>query len=145
MILLTALFMTVSASAASIVDSGECGENLTWVLDSEGTLTIEGSGAMDNWADTPIPWDSYYADIRTVSLPKGLTSVGDYAFYYCNSLTSINFPDGLERIGKGGTRIILVLLDTGQKQLALDEHKLARHHDKFAGKLKIQRLRLGYI
>ena len=98
---LTALFITVSASAATEVARGTCGENLTWVLDSEGTLTIEGSGAMDNWPDDAPPWDSYYADIRTVSLPKGLTSVGDYAFYYCNSLTSINFPDGLEHIGKG--------------------------------------------
>ena len=99
---LTALFMTVSASAASIVDSGECGENLTWALDSEGTLTIEGSGEMDDWdGETEFPpWDSYYADIRTVSLPEGLTSIGSNAFYWLDALTTINFPNGLEHIGE---------------------------------------------
>ena len=33
---------------ASAAESGTCGENLTWTLDDEGTLTISGTGAMDN-------------------------------------------------------------------------------------------------
>lgn len=46
-----AILTTVSAHAAEIVDSGFCGaegdgSNLTWTLDSEGTLRIEGTGAM---------------------------------------------------------------------------------------------------
>ena len=36
----------LSASAEDIVDSGTCGENLTWTLDSEETLTISGTGEM---------------------------------------------------------------------------------------------------
>ena len=32
--------------AAETVGSGACGENLSWELDSEGTLTIRGSGKM---------------------------------------------------------------------------------------------------
>jgi len=35
--------------------SGTCGDNLTWVLDDEGTLTISGSGAMHYW--------SYYSNV----------------------------------------------------------------------------------
>ncbi len=31
---------------ALLASSGTCGENLTWRLDDEGTLWIEGSGAM---------------------------------------------------------------------------------------------------
>ena len=46
------------ASAADIVESGECGaegSNLTWTLDSEGTLTISGEGEMPKWkySDSP--------------------------------------------------------------------------------------------
>ena len=38
--------------------SGKCGENLNWVFDSEtGTLTITGSGNMDNYSNRlQTPW-----------------------------------------------------------------------------------------
>ena len=38
--------LPMSAFAADVVASGTCGEKLTWTLDSEGTLTISGTGAM---------------------------------------------------------------------------------------------------
>ena len=34
-------FMPIIASAAT---SGTCGDNLTWTLDDNGTLTISGTG-----------------------------------------------------------------------------------------------------
>ena len=50
---------TVPAKAAEIVDSGTCGEvnakkglggsNLTWTLDSDGLLTVSGTGSMDDF------------------------------------------------------------------------------------------------
>ena len=39
------LTLPVNARAAEIVDSGTCGDNLTWSLDNGGTLTISGTGA----------------------------------------------------------------------------------------------------
>ena len=35
---------------ADVVDSGTCGANLTWSLDSEGTLTISGTGKITNFS-----------------------------------------------------------------------------------------------
>jgi len=35
-----------------------------------------------------------------VTFPEGLTSIGDYAFYQCNSLYSVTFPDALQTIGR---------------------------------------------
>ena len=48
---LLAAFMLISllpmgALAADEVASGTCGANLTWTLDSDGALTISGTGAM---------------------------------------------------------------------------------------------------
>ena len=43
----------IKAAAATIVDSGTCGSNLTWTLDSEGTLTISGEGEMDGYLSSP--------------------------------------------------------------------------------------------
>ena len=56
--------------------SGTCGANLTWEL-TDSTLTISGSGAMDN----SHPWSSYSSQIARVSLPEGLTNICDNAFY----------------------------------------------------------------
>lgn len=41
-------FVTVMASTGQIA-SGKCGDNLSWTLDGKGTLTVSGSGKMDNW------------------------------------------------------------------------------------------------
>ena len=39
-------FGMVNASAETVAN-GECGDNLTWALDDEGTLAISGSGSME--------------------------------------------------------------------------------------------------
>ena len=44
--------LSVSACAAEIVASGNCGDggaNVTWTLDSEGTLTVKGSMYEDDF------------------------------------------------------------------------------------------------
>ena len=35
------------------------------------------------------------------TIPDSVTSIGDYAFYLCTSLTSITIPDGVTSIGEG--------------------------------------------
>ncbi|MBR6669385.1 MAG: leucine-rich repeat domain-containing protein, partial [Ruminococcus sp.] len=53
-------FPTFTASATEMVESGECGaqgDNLTWILDNEGTLTISGKGDMMNWKIGSSPWN----------------------------------------------------------------------------------------
>ena len=41
-------------------NSGKCGENLTWEFDKlTGTLTISGTGAMDDFSSYSRPWFSY--------------------------------------------------------------------------------------
>jgi len=51
-------FGAISACAAEVVGSGTCGDNLTWVLDDEGTLTISGTGDMNDYMlYVPGPYD----------------------------------------------------------------------------------------
>ena len=86
----------ITAVGASIVDSGTCGDHLTWTLDSEGTLTISGEGEME---DDNHPWNNSIEKIKTVIIENGVTSIGDDAFYKCSSLTSIELPSSVTRIG----------------------------------------------
>lgn len=99
---LAAFVLTGTALAANIVASGTCGAddgggNLTWTLDSEGTLTIRGSGAMAGGS----PWWSNSASIKSVQISHGVTSIGGSAFSNCSSLTSVSISDGVATIGDG--------------------------------------------
>ena len=82
--------------------SGSCGENLTWTL-SEGTLEISGSGDMTDYADGALaPWFGVAKEIKEIILSSEMTSIGDYAFYGCENVTSITIPEKVLEIGECG-------------------------------------------
>lgn len=83
---------------------GKCGDNVTYSFDdTDGTLTISGSGPMYdyNYLVRQSPWDPYKALITTVVIEKGVTTIGNYAFYGCTAVTSATLSDDLESIGNG--------------------------------------------
>ena len=87
-----------------MIASGECGkngDNLTWVLTVDGTLSISGSGEMENYTDSSVaPWYSNRTKILSVVVEPGVTSVGDYAFYACLKLASVSLPGDVKSIGR---------------------------------------------
>ncbi len=86
---------------AEAASSGTCGENLTWTYDS-GVLTISGTGAMTDWyfsntqSKKKAPWYSY--NITSVIIDEGVTNIGEYAFYDCDSLTDVLLPQSVTHI-----------------------------------------------
>ena len=42
---------------------------------------------------------AYRADDKLYNIPDSMTSIGDWAFSECESLTSINIPDSVKSIG----------------------------------------------
>ena len=84
-----------------IVDSGSCGTNITWTLNSNGMLTISGMGAMKAYyhsSPNNTPWYSNRESIRSVIIERGVTSIGEYAFYGCSNLQSVAIPDSVKSI-----------------------------------------------
>ena len=92
-----------------IIDSGTCGENLTWTLTDDGVLEISGTGDMDKYGIWGSPWYSYKSHITTVVVNDGVTSVGSYAFEACENVTTINIPNSVNKIGQGAFRECTVL------------------------------------
>ena len=127
LLLIITTMILVSASALAdthtVLDSGECGENVTWEVweNAEGvrTLEVSGSGAITERVN-PYVEDSYikriivnegvtsicdYAflgwcliDVQELSLPASCKSIGEYAFYSDN-IRTLTLSEGLLEIG----------------------------------------------
>jgi hypothetical protein len=81
---------------------------LNWKF-RDGTLTVGGIGKMPDYFDDvhsgrdfPPPWrHSFGKNITAVIVEKGVTSVGNRAFYGCTNLVSAVIPEGVTSIGSG--------------------------------------------
>lgn len=111
---------TVTGYTVSL--GGSCGASAYWRLTGDGTLTIYGEGAMDDYAAaTDQPWNAYasiisrvvveygitrtgmrafqYTSTKTIELPDSLVEIARNIAYGCTSLTSITIPDSVTSIG----------------------------------------------
>ena len=87
--LLIDLLMDLLANAEN---SGTCGPNLRWLLTDNGVLVITGKGKMNR-----SPWSK--SDIKRIIIGDGATTIGEYAFAGCSSLTSVTIPNSVTTIG----------------------------------------------
>ena len=79
---------------------GKCGDNLTWLLDNNGILTISGTGKMYSYSESePLIPDGIV--VKNIIIQDGVTSIGSYAFYGCKDVVSINIPDSVTTIAGG--------------------------------------------
>jgi len=94
-----------SASAAEIIGEGTCGDDATWKIDDEGTLTISGTGAITEYGfyyGLRAPWDqTHYVDkITSVVIEEGITKLEGYLCTVQSSvpdsITSIFLPSTLK-------------------------------------------------
>lgn len=100
--------LPVSASAQAVT-SGTCGTNVTWSFDSStGRLTISGTGPMQDYDETApsynhAPWISAQLSVHIteVVIEEGVTTIGEYAFYWLDHLVSVTVPESVTEIGTG--------------------------------------------
>ena len=87
-----------------ILAQGTCGaeadgSNVTWVLTTDGTLILSGTGAVAAYEERKdTPWGDYNYQILRVEVQKGITSVS--GFCSCYELQEVSLPEGLISIGK---------------------------------------------
>lgn len=92
------LALCIGASAAGT--SGKCGLSAYWSFDSStGTLTISGSGAMNDYEyGNDYPWMDYRDSIQTIVIGDQITQIGRYAFPW-TACSTIQFGKSVRSIG----------------------------------------------
>ncbi|MBR4881123.1 MAG: leucine-rich repeat domain-containing protein, partial [Clostridia bacterium] len=91
------------AGALAGAQSGKCGDDLTWTLDDNGTLTVSGTGAMYDYtySYTSTPWYAYRNTIKKIVISSGVTGIGGYAFRNHTSLETVTMADSVTVINNG--------------------------------------------
>lgn len=82
----------------AIIASGTHGDNIQWSLDSDGELTLSGTG--DTISTLQSGWHEYEQELRSVVIEDGITSICNYLFQDCASLESLSIPDSVTFIGR---------------------------------------------
>ncbi len=98
-----------------------CGEGAYWVL-QDGVLTIDGSGAMTDYASaSEAPWYGQRASVTALVIGNGITSIGDRAFYNLSNLTDVAIGSGLTAVGtyafRGCTSLTAITIPAGVTSL----------------------------
>ncbi len=92
-----------TAKATEIVASDTCGANARWELDVRGTLTVSGTGEMEDYnklTNWPIVLPTWPSDsIQSVVVKGSVTHIGSWAFSDCKNLRSVIIEEGVETIG----------------------------------------------
>ena len=106
---LTLVCLYVGAISVNAADArtGKCGDNLQYSLDTNGVMTISGTGNMWDFRSDAFyyfdlhehPWESLKPEIKSVVFKPGITYIGAAAFSGCENLTRVTFTDTITTIG----------------------------------------------
>ena len=85
-------------TAGEIVATGQCGENIYYVLYDNGKLLLRGTGVTYDYTSH----DSVFYQnnqIKEIVLSNGITGLGDRLFYHCANAKTVSLPATLTSIG----------------------------------------------
>ena len=103
----TELTAKVNEITGDVVSVGKCGNDINYVLYSDGKLILKGTGAMFDYASSieTSGNNSPFCDndrIKSVVISEGITSIGEFAFSFCNNLKTATLPTSLKTIKRNG-------------------------------------------
>ena len=102
---LTALLIAIQSLNCVLIansaesKSGSCGVTATWTFTSDGTLTISGTGKMNNYEDGIRPWASVEGQIKKVVINDGIEYIGQTTFHNHKSLVEVQIPGSVKKVG----------------------------------------------
>lgn len=93
-------FGVSAAYASHPIASGTCGADASWELSDDGVVVISGSGNVDGHSDSSkLSWYDYRDQIRTVVIERGITAIGESAFFSAPNLNTVVMSDTVTHLG----------------------------------------------
>ncbi|MGN1132750.1 MAG: leucine-rich repeat protein, partial [Ruminococcus sp.] len=86
------------SESATSGKTGDC----KWSYDASAkTLTIYGNGKMEDYSyEKNAPWYEFKDKIDSIVIENGVTTIGDFAFNNCTTVSKVTIPDSVTRIGE---------------------------------------------
>ena len=94
---LTSIRIPSSVTSIERTPFYEC-ENLESIVVESGNLVYDSRNNCNAIIETST--NKLIVGVKTTIIPSSVTSIGDYAFFYCSGLTSITIPNSVTSIGK---------------------------------------------
>ena len=76
--------------------SGSCGESITYTI-SDNALILDGTGIIDDYTPSSLPWLEEAAQITSIVIPDGITMIGVNAFLNL-SANEVTIPESVTLI-----------------------------------------------
>ena len=89
--------------AQALVSYGSCGPYCSYQLDESGVLAISvstGTSTMNDYSgSSPAPWKTHASKIKKITIGKGVTNIGAYAFNGLTAVTDVVMDKTVTKIG----------------------------------------------
>ena len=91
---------TLKAQYGPLPGGGYGNSSINWKYETATrTLTLTGYGRIPDYSNfQPAPWAKHRAEIKSIVIGSGITSIGEYAFAGSSALTSVQIPAGVTQI-----------------------------------------------
>ena len=89
----------VPTDSATLVASGSCGANATWEFHNDGRFIVKGTGETYGYnSPSDRPWNEYCAQITSLDIEEGITTIGFNMFTRFNQIENVVIPNGVTEI-----------------------------------------------
>ncbi len=97
LVISTGLLSGITVFATDIASGTE--GNIEWAIDSNGVLTLSGTGTMIDYLEEEPLWLEHQEDVTSIIIENGITYVGAYAFFGFDNVTAVYLGASVDNIG----------------------------------------------
>ena len=95
-------YSSVNVDVSITLASGTLGtyNSISWRVYRDGTLVVDGSGAIPSYSPWQAPWNNWASSINSILIGDGIYEIGEYGFAFLYDVTQISISNSVHNIGQ---------------------------------------------